>query len=381
MPPSREKLDAEKLALARGWDAFVGPLGGFTDNLIDVKFGVDALRTLRAALMQVAYRVGAEPKEVTGRKWRALLVLADSPLTLERIQDEWEQAVAVLQPKVTRHITICLAENKSVVGIPHELDASTQSMIASIVAERRQSSKPPRTDFGFIIRKLLLHRWLTNGGPLTSELLAKMAGCSYPAVKRALESLGSLIERESDRRVTLGFFPEEEFTRMIALAPRARSTVRFATGSVEPRSQEATLRRLQKLDPPGVAIGGVMGARHYYAELDIVGSPRLDLSVHCPGRHMDLNFLMSLDPALTLVTDPLEPATLVVHAVRHEDSLFKRRDGGLAWADRVDCLLDLHEARLDAQADEFLEYLLLEREKLHSGMRDITDHDPKKEFA
>ena len=72
---------------------------------------------------------------------------------------------------------------------------------------------------------------------------------------------------------------------------------------------------------------------------------------------MNLDFMKALDPALKPVTDPLQPATLVIHAVRHADPLFAPREGGLAWSDPVECLLDLHEAKLDMQAGQFSDYL------------------------
>jgi hypothetical protein len=109
-----------------------------------------------------------------------------------------------------------------------------------------------------------------------------------------------------------------------------------------------------KLNSPGLAIGGVLGAKHYFPDLDLVGTPRLDLSLHGPGKHMNLQFVERLDPALKRVADPLVPANVVVHAVSHADPSFAPRDGGLAWADPVECLFDLHEARLDAQASQLL---------------------------
>jgi len=64
-----------------------------------------------------------------------------------------------------------------------------------------------------------------------------------------------------------------------------------------------------------------------------------------------------LDPALRRVEDPREPANVVVHAISHADSFIVPRDGGLAWADPIECLLDLYEARLEIQASQFLEAL------------------------
>jgi hypothetical protein len=172
-----------------------------------------------------------------------------------------------------------------------------------------------------------------------------------------LGSLGSLLERRPDRRVILRWFPREEFARLLAVADRARSTTRFADQSGRPRTPESHLHRLETLNPPGLAIGGVLGARHYYPDLDLVGTPRLDLSLHSPGKRMNLDFLEKLDPALKRVEDPLAPANVVVHAVRQADAQFSPREGGLAWADPLECLFDLHEARLEMQAAQFLEAL------------------------
>ena len=325
------------------------------DALIEVKFGVDALRTLRTSLMQVAYAVGDDPAT------RGYVVLVDSPISEERLRHEWNRAAAVLHGDVLHRLTICLHTPNHIVGIPHDLDTETQRILSEVVEAKRGRMHTARTDYAFVIQKILLHRWLTNPEPVTSDWLARTAGCSYPAVARALRSLGSLIDRSSDRRVSLRWFPADAVARLATTAERARSTVRFADQSGQPRSAESHIRRLEKLNPPGLAISGVLGAKHYDSDLDLVGTPRLDLSQHCPGRKLNLGFIERLDPALKRVEDPLAPANLVVHAVRHADPLFTPRAGGLAWADPVECLFDLHEARLDQQAAQFLETLQRQR--------------------
>jgi len=301
--------------------------------------------------MQVAYPVGEDPVS------HGYVVLVDSPITIERLRDEWKRAARVLKENVLNRITICLQAEDRIIGIPHDPDKKTQRILTEVVEAEREKMSTARTDYSFVILKLLVHRWLTSSEPVTSDWLARTAGCSYPAVARALRPLGSLLERRSDRRVLLRWFPKEEFARLLAVANRARSTVRFADQSGQPRPVESHLRRLEKLNPPDLAIGGVLGSKHYDPDLDLVGTPRLDLSLHCPGRRMDLGFVEKLDPALKRVEDPLAPASLVVHAVRHADAQFTPRDGGLAWADPVECLLDLHEARLEIQAAHFLEVL------------------------
>lgn len=325
------------------------------NSLIEVKFAVDALRTLRTSLMQVAYAVGEDPLT------SGYVVLVDSPISEDRLRREWERAAAILRPEVLHRLTVCLHSPDRIIGIPHDPDAGTQRMLSEVVEAERGRMPAIRTDYSFVIQKLLLHQWLTSAEPVTSEWLARKAGCAYPAVARALNSLGSLVERRSDRRVTLRWFPRDEFTRLLAVAGRARSTVRFADHSGQPRSAESHLRRLVKLNPPGLAIGGVLGAKHYCPELDLAGTPRLDLSVHCPGKRLNLEFIERLDPALKRVEDPFAPASVAVHAVRQADPQFTPRAGGLAWADRLECLFDLHEARLDQQAGQFLEALQRQR--------------------
>jgi hypothetical protein len=321
------------------------------DALIEVKFGVDAIRTIRTSVMQVAFPVSESSS------FRGYLVLADSPIAIERVQDEWRRISALLRPEVSERLTICIMTGGNITGIPKNPAPQTQKMLTKVVESERGKTGGSRTDYSFIILKLLIHHWLTTGEPVTAEWLARTAGCHYPAVARVLKALGSLIERTSGRRVRLRWFPKDEFARMIATSSRARSTVRFRDESAQPRSLEAHLRRLEKLAPAGLAIGGVLGARHYLPTLDLVGAPTLDLSLHCPGKHLNLDWIRELDPALKPVTDPLQPATVVVHALRHADPLTSPSQGGLAWADPVECLLDLHAARLDTQAAQFLEHL------------------------
>ncbi|MBL9158415.1 MAG: hypothetical protein JNJ70_13135 [Verrucomicrobiales bacterium] len=319
--------------------------------VVEVRFGVDAVRTLRTSLMQVAYTVSEDPA------LHGYVVLADSSIAMERVREEWQRASSVLRPEVQQRLTICMASDQGMLGIPSDPDSKTEQMVAGVIESQRGKAGGKRTDYSFIILKLLIHQWFTSGEPVTAEWLARTAGCHYPAVARALRPLGGLVERTSDRRVLLRWFPEDEFARMIAISDRARSTMRFADPSGQPRSIESHLRRLEKLAPPGLAVGGVLGATHHFPGLDLVGSPRLDLSLHCPGKHMNLEFIKALDPALKPVSDPLQPAIVVVHAVRHADPLFAPREGGLAWADPVECLLDLHEAKLDMQAGQFRDYL------------------------
>jgi hypothetical protein len=322
-------------------------------KLIEVKAGVTGLRSVQVALMQMAYALARQPKR------RGVLVLTHSSVGLQRLRDEWQRAASVLRPDILKRLSICVDQGERFVGIPRDPAAPTQRTLSKLVATERgpKDSRTSRGDAPFVVLKILLHHWLTDGQPVTTDWLAKTTGYSYPTVAKALGGLGGLIERESSRRVRLRWFPHDQLARLFAVSDRVRETVRFADRSAQPRPPEAHLRRLEKLNPPHLAIGGTLGAAHYFPNIDLVGMPRLDLSQHGPGRHPDLGFIEKLDPALKRVLDPLEPATVVVHQVRHAKPLFEPRKGGLQWADPVECLLDLHEAGLSAQASQFLKTL------------------------
>jgi hypothetical protein len=326
-------------------------------RLIEVKVRVAALRVVRMALMQLAHSLAKRPGA------EGFLVLPEVKVTRDRLNREWQLVASVLRPELLNRLSLCIGERDHFIGIPRDPDPETQRILAEVVAaERTQaSSRLTRGDAAFVVLKVLVHHWLTDGRPVTTEWLARTSGYSYPTIANVLHSLGGLVERQSDRRVRLRWFPRDEYSRLLAVADRARSTVRYGNRSGQPRSPESHVGRLEKMAPAGVAIGGVLGAKHYFPDLDLVGAPRLDLSLHSPGGHMDLGFVTQLDPALKRLADPLEPADLVVHAVRHTDPLFMPRDGGLAWADPVECLLDLHEARLEMQASQFLEALQRKR--------------------
>lgn len=51
--------------------------------------------------------------------------------------------------------------------------------------------------------------------------------------------------------------------------------------------------------------------------------------------------------------------------MRRRESLFARGTDGVNWADAAQCLLDLHEARLFAQAEEFVQHF----DAMHVGGR------------
>lgn len=323
------------------------------NRLIEVKIGVAGLRNVRLGLMHLAYALTEHPNS------EGYMLLSDVEVTWDRLEAEWQKAAAVLRKEPLDRMVLCVEAKGEIRGIPRTPDQMTQRILLDVLEVQRGKNRPhqARADASFVVLKVLLHHWLTNGEFVTANWLARTAGYSYPTVANVLSRLGSLIERGPKRRLRLRWFPHEEWVRLISLSDQARSTVRFADRSGQPRAPEAHLERLERINPKGVAVGGVIGAKHYFPDLDIVGTPRLDISVRASDHRANFDLIRRLDPALQCVDDPREPASVVVHTIYHADPLFEPRAWGLQWADPVECVLDLHDARLDLQAGQFLDAL------------------------
>src|SRR5690242_14581812 len=137
------------------------------DALIEVKFGVDALRTIRTSLMQVAYPVGENPAT------HGYIVLVDSPITTDRLQDEWERAVTILRQDVLNRLTICVQSEGRMKGIPRDPDIETQRMLSKVIATERGRMNTTRTDYSFVVQSccstngsLPVNLSLQNGWPV-----------------------------------------------------------------------------------------------------------------------------------------------------------------------------------------------------------------------
>jgi hypothetical protein len=341
----KSKLSDNRRRLEIGYE----PDGRWKKDLwIEVKSGTHGFRDLRASFLGLAYWLTSFPND------HGLLVLVDSRIADERLRKEWQFAKMALHPDVIRRLNVAVAKEHQYIGLPTGVGDDFRLWLDQLVLEHAQSTKP-RESF-YTILEILLHQWLLGQGPMTSDWLMKTVGCSHPTVRDALRRLDYCLRRHSDRKVELDRFPREEWARLVAVSDKVRSTTRFVDRSNQPRSPESLLRRLQRLGRTKLAVGGVWGAKHYQPDFDLVGNPRLDLCLHCPDKRVDWSFVERVDPALEIAKHHDESPALVVHVVRRAVSLFQTNKDGLPWADPVECLLDLHEAHLETQAREFLNF-------------------------
>lgn len=335
---------------SQGTDRFDIEIG---DTLVEVKMALNAVRNLRAVIMDLAYALHDHPNR------QGLLVLVDPKISWQRLEHEGDLAWRTLRPELVNRLSLLFVEEGKFRGYPREPSPAILSRLKEFIRKKQDKVRGNllRPDYPSEILKILIHQWILNAGPMTASWLGDLAGCTYPTTAKALERLSSSLLRHSDRSFELESFPKDQWSSLVSRGDEVRHTLRFSDRSGQPRSADALIRRLSKLGRKNLAIGGAIGARGHYPSLDLLGTPRVDLTIHCPEGSLDTDFVKRLDPALAQSEDRDEPPALVLHVLRRKQAFFTSGTDGVTWADPVECLLDLHEARLEAQAKEFFTYL------------------------
>ena len=332
------------------------------DNIwIKVKTNLRAIFAVREDILLLSYAMAEQPG------LRAFLLLLEPHITQSRLYDEWRKMQPAFHSEIFERIKIVIFKDGAFSGIP---DGPPPELLDDLreICKKELSVRQtplPRPDFKSEIIKILVYQWLRRSGPLTLDSLADTAGCNYRTLANTLEWLGNAIIRSSSRSVELKYFPEEAWEWLLVNSRKSRLTKRYSDCSGQPRSLESLLKRLDRIQLKNIAVAGMPGARHYYPDIDLIGIPRLDLAVHCPEKYLEIDFIERLDPALKQEEDTDKPASVVLHFIRRQDSLFETNPRGIAWADPVECLLDLHEMRLEPQALEFLNFLKTRGNVIH----------------
>ena len=328
-------------------DALIG------HSVFEVLADLRDLRHFRSTLM------GLGKILLLDTRFRCILVLDEPQISDDRLHEEWRDIETLFRPEILGRITLAIRRegtSDEVVGTLTDIEKKSIEMVAEHA--RRNAFRPlrrPSEAFFDILRVLLVH-WFRKSGPLTSKKLAEETGFTYPTIATALERLEPRLIRHSDRRIELNAIPKEAWFQLIAQADKARASQGFADPSGRPRPPEVLLNRLRDLGRDDIAVAGVLGARHYLPGLDLVGTPRLDLVVNARRMAGPPTFLRRLDPALKPAGRG-EPCQVVVHSLFRPEPFFTQPENGIRWADEVECLLDLHEMRMESQALEFVERL------------------------
>lgn len=287
----------------------------------------------------------------------ALIVLVDSKVSTPRLRDELESFRAIARPQIAKRVHLAryssaqpgLEPIDPLLHLPAGLEAEVLRNAPK--ASSRQSAPSAQ----HAVTTELFRHWLIDAEPVSRANLQSRIGASYPTVANALKHLDAkgLLEQTSDRRVSLRFVPQQEWQHWLVSAVQARKSEGFVDPTGTGRKPGDMAQRLFKLGRDDLAVGGVIGARHFHPELDIAGEPRLDITLH---NSTDLSFVRKLDAGLRPAAIGEKPS-LVVHFTSGTVPPFVKTPEG-TWADPLECLVDLYEMGLYAQAQEFLSYLL-----------------------
>jgi hypothetical protein len=332
------------------------------DTVFEVVVDARDVRRLRSSLVEMGH--------IAGQGKHSILILDAPQISNDRLSAEWDSIQSLFQPHILKRLTLYVRHKKDqsqTLGC--KLSEEEESSIDGVAQYAREvSTRPSRrhSEASFEILRVMLIHWLRKAGPLASKELAMETGYSYPTIARTLEELEPHLHRHSDRRVELLSFPKAAWLKLVAQIDKVRGSRGYTDRSGRPRHPEALIDRLKEdsvrnLCHNAVAVGGTFGARHYLPGIDLFGNPRLDLVIDAHSgrgqRPVAIDTLIrKLDPALK-PAERGEPCQLVIHTLYRHKSFFTEANDGTFYADEVECLLDLHEARLEQQALEFLEKL------------------------
>ncbi len=134
---------------------------------------------------------------------------------------------------------------------------------------------------------------------------------------------------------------------------KERRVIRYADPNGLTRSPLEMARRLDTLHGRGeaaeVSFGGVLGAERLYPDLNITTPPRLGVCVY----NSDSSFVRQLDAGLLETSDPDDKAVLVLHMTRDPTRGPNKSHELVVVASPVDCLADLLEIGLEAEAKDY----------------------------
>ena len=308
------------------------------------------LRELRGALLEVMLWLDQQTDS------HAAVTISTGRLLEKRIVSEIVAVRRITAPEIVQRLHACvLPERPDDPCAGFEPWLRTPELAEAIRRNRRTQHGSVRPAFPQVL--MVLVQDLLGGVPVrTRHELERITDLSYPSIARALAEFGSLLD-DGYRALRLRDFPRDAWERMLANRSAWRQSQTYCVATGLPFKPERLMRRIHELDRQDLAFGGVVGARAY-GQLDLVGIPRLDVSMHTPIGMMDLTWVGEVAPELRPCTSAEAPH-FVVHAVRRAEALFTRSAVD-SIADRAEVLLDLYELRLVEQANTFIHDSLAE---------------------
>jgi hypothetical protein len=324
-------------------DALCGEL------IFEYKNSVKDNRVFQSSLIRLSSILADLPNHI------GILILDETKISKLRLREEWDNYVRLVQPNIISRLKMVVLSKNEVYqrfGDFSKFEIDIVLEIHKTLIKNDIHKKIRKPDAFFEILRILIIQWFRGNGPIQVNKLCQLSGFSYPSVSSSLEKMELQLKRHSNRSIELITFPQDLWYKLLASKDNLRTPQEF--WAHRPRDIEYLKNKIINNINIEVGFGGIIGARHYLPSIDLLGTPRLDLTVQKWNKSKIENFVRSLDPGLKRV-QPGELPQLVIHNLFRPDPLFINDDNTL-FADEVECLLDLQELRLEQQASELLEY-------------------------
>lgn len=320
------------------------------DVLVEVR-RTNSVRDVREGLVALAYAVSAASRSSTG-----LCVIADSRLSRARLQAELARFRAIVRPHLASRLYLATARSGDEPNLDGDLPVRSEAFMSALFdAIRRGTSAGDSVRITRQqVKAALVERALWGLPALSLAELRRQTGASYQtadAALRELEKLGAISGQREGPLQLQGLRPQI-LRKLADEHARVRKSVHFVDPTGNARTPGAMAERLsalqKKRSTDKVALAGVLGASRYCPDLNITGAPRLDLSVF----NSDHRFVSKLDAGLLRTDDHSLKPVVVLHVQRDcRPSEVVAEASGLAA--RLDCLADLEELGLHAEAEQF----------------------------
>jgi len=347
---------------------WLSPDDNWAITALDQPAGTRELHSLILKLVTALHerKAGAAPSH-------GCLVFAHPALSPTRLAAEWDKAIEVLSPRYSGSLAILTPHMQRGATLPATLWAdhlrkALQAVPFETPEESGEVGLPPLTEKSFEVLKVILSRWLRSSSPLPIGKIQELTGFSYPTVARTIRRLRAYneVRHGSDRSVLLTGFLDRSWGEALASIRSLRRSYFFRDASGRAPDLEYLLERIERTarpKPSVLALSGTEGARFFDPSFDLNGIPRIDLVLHDPiGKSPPDAWVKAIDPALKPAAMPDSNATLVIHCVRREQSLFEDRPSkSLPVSDPAEILLDLADLRLSGQAEDLTQKLLAKR--------------------
>jgi DNA-binding transcriptional ArsR family regulator len=320
------------------------------DVLVAIRH-TNSARDLREALVSLSYAVS-----IASRPASALCVVVDSRLSGARLRVELDRFRAIVHPELGPKLYLAGARTAEVGCLDGEAPETSQAFMEALfdaVRRERYAAGAARVTRQQV-KAALVERELWGLPPLTLADLRRQTGASYQTADAALLELQrqGVVSGERDGPIRLHGLRPQALHKLADEHAGAHKSFRFIDPTASARPPCAMADRLLSLrgryDGLKVTVSGVMGALHYFPDLDITAPTRLDLSVY----DGDQSFVAKLDAGLVSTDDENRKPVVLLH-MRRDCRPPDIVDPVPSMAARLDCLADLLELGLQAEAAAF----------------------------